>query len=110
MVTVGSDLGEQHDDLEDTFWNAGGRSVESVARVYNFFASWEGPTALETVNHQSTKNLAASGYLPFVDLFPWFTKDDKDCLAASRLLRQYMNTVKPMIVLTYGERVSPLSV
>jgi hypothetical protein len=106
MVTIGSDLGEDYDSAEDTFWNAGGRSADAVTRIYNFFSSWEGPTALESVNDSTTKSLAGNGHLPFVDMFPWFTKDDKDCLKASELLRRYMNIAKPMIVLPYGERVS----
>jgi hypothetical protein len=106
MVTLASDLGEDHDSTEDTFWNAGGRSVDAVSRIYNFFSSWEGPTALESIDAGATKRLAANGHLPLVDLFPWFTKDEKDCLKASELLRRYMNIAKPMIVLAYGERVS----
>ena len=106
MVTLGSDLGEEHESAEDTFWNAGGRSVDAVTRVYNFFCSWEGPTALESIDAYATTNLAASGHLPFVDLFPWFTKAEQDYPKASQLLRRYMNAAKPMIVLAYGERVS----
>ncbi|KAH7379386.1 hypothetical protein DE146DRAFT_626241 [Phaeosphaeria sp. MPI-PUGE-AT-0046c] len=104
MVTLASDLGEDHEDAEDTFWEAGGRSVDAVSRIYNFFSSWEGPTALESVDANATKNLAANGHLPLVDLFPWFTKVEKDYLKASELLRRYMNKTKPMIVLGYGER------
>jgi hypothetical protein len=106
MVTLASDLGEDHESMEDTFWNAGGRSVDAVSRIYNFFSSWEGPTALESIDAGATRKLAANGHLPLVDLFPWFKKDDKDCLKASELLRRYMNIAKPMIVLAYGERVS----
>jgi hypothetical protein len=106
MVTVGSDLGAEHESAEDTFWYAGGRSADAVTRIYNFFCSWEGPTALEAVDPNAAKNLANSGHLPLVDFFPWFTKNDKDYPKASELLRRYMNTVKPMICLAYGERVS----
>jgi hypothetical protein len=106
MVTIGSDLGEEHGNDEDTFWYAGGRSADAVTRIYNFFSSWEGPTALESVDPNAAKTLANNGHLPLVDLFPWFTKNDKDYLKASELLRRYMNTAKPMISLAYGERVS----
>jgi hypothetical protein len=106
MVTLASDLGEDHVTTEDTFWNAGGRSADAVTRIYNFFSTWEGPTALESINTGATRTMAAGGHLPLVDLFPWFTKDDKDYLKASELLRCYMNLAKPMIVLAYGERVS----
>ncbi|CAN9097540.1 unnamed protein product [Alternaria alternata] len=102
MVTLGSDLGEDHESTEDTFWNAGGRSADAVSRVYNFFSSWEGPTALEAVDPYTARNLASSGHLPFADVFPWFTKEEKDYLKASDLLRRYMNATKPLIVLAYG--------
>jgi hypothetical protein len=106
MITIGSDLGEEHESAEDTFWYAGGRSADAVTRIYNFFSSWEGPTALEAVDQNAAKTLANNGHLPLVDFFPWFVKHDKDYLKASDLLRRYMNTAKPMIALAYGERVS----
>ncbi|EAT78581.2 hypothetical protein SNOG_13956 [Parastagonospora nodorum SN15] len=105
MVTIGSDLGEDHESAEDTFWIAGGRSADAVTRIYNFFASWEGPTALESVNPNATRMLAGNGHFPLVDLFPWFRKSEKDFLKASDLLRRYMNVAKPMIALAYGERL-----
>jgi hypothetical protein len=105
MVTLCSDPGEGHESTEDTFWSAGGRSVDAVTRIYNFFLSWEGPTALELVDAVAARNLAMNGHLPLVDLFPWFKKEDKDHLKASELLRKYMH-IESMIVLAYGERVS----
>ncbi|KAH6637892.1 hypothetical protein C7974DRAFT_149749 [Boeremia exigua] len=103
MVTVASDLGEGHDSSEDSFWEAGGRSAEAVGYIYNHFASWEGPTALESVDPQKFKQLARDGYLPLVDRWPWYSKEDKDSAKASELLGRYMNAVRPMIVFTYGE-------
>ncbi|KAJ4381876.1 hypothetical protein N0V86_003243 [Didymella sp. IMI 355093] len=103
MVTIASDLGQDHDALEDTFWEAGGRSAETVGRIYNFFAAWEGATALESVDPLKYKKLARDNYLPLVDRYPWYCIDDKDTPKASELLRRYINAAKPMIVVAYGE-------
>ena len=71
MVTLGSDIGESHDSAEDTFWNAGRPSTNAVTRIYNFFSSWESPTALESVDSLATQSLAArvvNNQIPQIDL------------------------------------------
>lgn len=44
-------------------------------------------------------------YSHLFDVFPWFVKDGKDYQAAGKLLAQYMNVARPLIVLTYGDIV-----
>jgi hypothetical protein len=101
MVSVGSDLGDTHDDEESTFFEAGGRSADVVTTVYNHLYHWEQGLSA-SFDDLSTKNLAKAGQLPFADLFPWFVKHNNDYSDASRLLGQYMNITKPYLVLSYG--------
>lgn len=69
LVTLGSDIGDTHDDDTSGFFEAGGRSADVVTTFYNHFAYWEhGLTA--PFNRQTTKNLAREHHLPFADCFP----------------------------------------
>jgi hypothetical protein len=41
MVTVGSDIGELHENHEDEFFEAGGRAADAATACYNYFAQRE---------------------------------------------------------------------
>ncbi|KAF1843744.1 uncharacterized protein K460DRAFT_408067 [Cucurbitaria berberidis CBS 394.84] len=88
MVTLGSDIGEKHEDEEDTFFEAGGRAAEAATACYNYFSTWERGLGLP-LDVNSTKQLVQHNNLPFVDMFPWFTKNEKDYSAARKLFVNY---------------------
>ncbi|CAO2656112.1 Nn.00g049150.m01.CDS01 [Neocucurbitaria sp. VM-36] len=104
MVTLGSDIGEVHEDEEGTFFEAGGRAADAVIACYNRFATWESEPALGALDEGATKRLAQGNHLPFVDMFPWFIKAEKDYSTARTLLTSYLSQARPLIVLTYGDR------
>jgi adenylylsulfate kinase-like enzyme len=105
MVSVGTDLGDTHEDDDETFWYAGGRSVDAVSTVYNHFGHWEQGVVQASFNARLTRRMARKSCLPFTDVFPWFVKHDNDYSAGSKYLRRYMGIVKPIVVLTYGSLV-----
>jgi hypothetical protein len=104
MVTLGSDLGDTHDDEEAPFFEAGGRSADLVNVLYNNFAYWE-RSLTSSYNANFTKSTARKHLLPFVDLFPWFVKHKDDYKSASKFVGQYMNATTPYVVLAYGNLV-----
>lgn len=105
MVTLGSDIGELHADEEKSFFEADGRAANACVACYNRFATWERSLNIP-VDFSATKRLVQGNHLPFVDTFPWFTRDGKDYPAARKLLGEYLMQTKPIIVLTYGDLAS----
>jgi hypothetical protein len=105
LVSIGSDIGDTHAHDDQPFFRSGGRTAEVVSEVYNHFAHWEAGTLNASFNPSRTKELADISCLPFVDVFPWFVKQDADYEAASRSIAMYIATVKPFIVLAYGSLV-----
>jgi hypothetical protein len=105
MVTLGSDIGELQENQATPFFEGSSRAAGAVVDCYNHFALWEQDFG-NTLDANLTKKLARKNHLPFVDLFPWFSKEEKDYPAARKLLTQYMAEVQPLIVLCYGELVS----
>jgi hypothetical protein len=107
MITLGSDIGELQANQASAFFEGASRASVAVSDCYNYFALWEQEDGLgQAVDNNLAKSLAHKGMLPFVNLFPWFTKNEKDYPAARKLLGQYLATVQPMVVLTFGELVS----
>lgn len=76
-----------------------------MATCYNHFSHWERGVCHDLDEEYTTK-LAKGGFLPFVDTFPWFIKDDADYPAARKFLSDYLGITMPLIVLAYGEVVS----
>jgi hypothetical protein len=105
MVTIGSDIGELHENHQARFFEAGGRAADAAASCYNHFVHWELGFGY-SYDHTRTKSLVEAQFLPFVNTFPWFKKDELDYPAARDLLAQYLSHTRPLIVLTYGELVS----
>ena len=105
MVSVGTDLGDTHEDDDETFWYSGGRSSDAVSTVYNHFGHWEQGVVQASFNARLTRRMARKSCLPFTDVFPWFVKHDNDYSAGSKYLRRYMGIVKPIVVLAYGSLV-----
>jgi hypothetical protein len=105
LVSLGSDLGDTHEDDDSSFFEAGGRSADLVSYVYNNFGHWESGVLLASFDHGLTKRLAKDKCLPFADVFPWFVKHKDDYPKASELLAKYMRCVNPYVVLTYGTLV-----
>jgi hypothetical protein len=104
MVTLGSDLGDTHDDDEAPFFEAGGRSADLITTLYNNFGYWE-RGMMASFDAGLAKNLARQNKLPFVDLFPWPVKHKDDFTATSQFIRQFFNATKPYVVLAYGNIV-----
>jgi hypothetical protein len=107
LVTLGSDIGELHENQEESFFEAGGRAADAAIACYNRFCMWELGFG-HFLDEDATKRLVLGNYLPFADTFPWFAKDEKDYPAARALLSQYLGEVRPIAVLTYGDLVSYL--
>ncbi|RAR06499.1 hypothetical protein DDE82_003320 [Stemphylium lycopersici] len=103
MVSVGSDLGDTHEDDDKAFFQAGGRSADVVKYVYNHFAHWESGILSGPLDKDFTERLANQNGLPFTDVFPWFVKHKGDCEQGSKFLGDYMRIVTPYIVVTYGQ-------
>jgi hypothetical protein len=104
MVTLGSDIGELHENHQSPFFEAGGRAADAAASCYNHFVHWELGFGY-SYDHGRTKRLVEAQFLPLVNTFPWFQRDETDYPAARNLLAQYLGRTKPLIVLTYGELV-----
>jgi hypothetical protein len=106
MVTLGSDIGELQENCAAPFFEGGSRASGAVVDCYDHFSLWEQGFG-NALDRNLTKNLARANLLPFITLFPWFTKEAKDFLVARKLLTRYMAEVQPLIVLCYGELVTP---
>jgi hypothetical protein len=104
MVSLGSDLGDTHENDESTFFEAGGRASDAVTIIYNHFGQWE--NSVSPYDKQLAKDLAKANFFPFADLFPWFVKHTNDYQAAGKFIGQYIEATKPLIVLTFGSLVS----
>lgn len=101
FTTMATDIGQDdHDDSE--FYHSGRRSAEVVNACFDQIEHWEKPDG-SPFKRGATKAMSNDGYLPFVDLFPWFRKDDHDFGNAGQLLLSYLNATSPLIVLTYGQ-------
>jgi hypothetical protein len=105
MVALGSDIGELQENQATPFFEGSSRAAGAVVDCYNHFGLWEQDFD-QKFDSNLTKKLARKNHLPFVDLFPWFSKEEKDYPAARKLLTRYMAEVQPLIVLCYGELVS----
>jgi hypothetical protein len=101
MVCLGSDLGDDHEEDEKPFFEAGGRSADTMTTLFNYFGHWE-KGINSSFDEGFTKKLAADHQLPFVDYFAWYVKHKDDYEAASRLTARFMSLAKPYIVLAYG--------
>ncbi|KAJ4382743.1 hypothetical protein N0V86_001965 [Didymella sp. IMI 355093] len=100
-VTLGSDLGEDHEQDEGTFWEAGGRSADVVTNIYSRFLEWEaGPTA--SYNPIGFKSLCENHLWPMADVFAWYVKHKEDYSKAGEFLASYINAVRPWIIICYG--------
>jgi hypothetical protein len=101
LTSIASDIGQDdHDD--STFYESGRRSANIVNSCFDHLTHWEKPTG-SAFKPGATRAMSKSGYLPFVDLFPWFKKDEADYPKAGELLLEYLRATKPLIVLTYGQ-------
>lgn len=104
LVQLGSDLGDEHEDDELPFFEAGGRSADVLTINFNHFVFWEDP--MQGFDKKTTRKLAAKGFLTWTDYFSWFVKHKADFLGASRLSAKFMNVARPYIIVTYGAIVS----
>jgi hypothetical protein len=104
MVSLGSDLGDTHENEEGTFFEAGGRASDAITCIYNHFGQWE--NSVSSYDKHMAKDLAKANFFPFADLFPWFLKHSNDYHAAGKFTGQYIEVTKPLIVLTFGSLVS----
>lgn len=103
MVSIGSDLTAEAVRNRSSFYRGGIAASELAMRV------WDNLAHLELGYHSTAArpvlDLQSRGHLPFVDLYPWTTKSDKDLLPALALLRSYLQNTKPLIVLTFSRLV-----
>jgi hypothetical protein len=106
MVSLGSDIGDTHEEDDSTFFEAGGRAADVVTAVYNHFGYWEAGVLNRPFDVNFTKTLAKAKLLPFVDVFAWFVKHKDDYEAAAEYTALYMKAAKPFVVLSYGSLVS----
>ena len=104
LVTLGSDMGALFGVPRKPFFESDYVSAVSMNMIINQLGHWEQPFG-STFNDQLTKQLAGAGKLPFADLFPWPVKHDDDFEQAGRLTVQYMEAVRPMLIMTYGRLV-----
>jgi hypothetical protein len=101
MTIVASDIG-QDSNGESTFFDETRRSANTVKKCYDVLLHWEKLSA-SSFTPGGTRDLANKGYLPFVDVFPWFKASVDDYPPAGKLLLQYLHTTKPLILLAYGQ-------
>jgi hypothetical protein len=107
ITSIASDIGQDdHDDT--TFFNSNRRSSNIVKLCYDSLIHWEKPYG-RPFTHGEVVTMANAGYLPFVDVFPWFAKHKDDYEAAAGLLMNYLRATKPLILLTYGQTPSYLA-
>lgn len=65
LVTLGSDIGELHNDNESPFFEAGGRTADAVSTCYNHLGFWERGFG-HSFDDGLTRRLARDKLLPFV--------------------------------------------
>lgn len=106
LVFLGSDLGDDHEEDEPTFFEAGGRTVDAVTALLNQIGSWEDPTGRK--QDSFVQNLVEDHLLPFFDYHPFYAKHAANYHAASDLSYFYMQLAKPYIVVAFGIQVCAL--
>ncbi|KAJ4316457.1 hypothetical protein N0V94_005448 [Neodidymelliopsis sp. IMI 364377] len=100
MVFFGSDLGDNHEEDEKQFFEAGGRTADVVSVLLNFFGYWE--KLPDAFDEGFTKRLAQENQLPFFDYFPWYVKHKNDYGAANKYSSKYLKTSNPYVVVSFG--------
>lgn len=108
MVTIGSDMPPDTVKNLKPWYKGGFESGNLVIDIFNELArneSFSSSGLPASVSEMYTKR-----QLPFVDLYPWTKKDKASLPSALKLLRKYLQAVKPIIALTFSTLVSSSAV
>lgn len=103
MVTVGSDLTADAIRTKASFYSGGVISAEFMMDVLDNLVYCE--LGYRSTATRPVLDLQSNGHLPFVDLYPWAIKADRDFQPALKLLRTYLQVSKPYVVLTFSDKV-----
>lgn len=79
------------------------RAAENVMMWYNYFSIPERPFGA-LLDEDYTIRLSREHYFPMIDLFLWFKKDSADYVSAVQLVQQYLEAVRPLIIVPYGQK------
>ena len=104
MVTIGADLPLEMQQEVKPWYKGGFDSADLSIEILNNLGGCELGYLTSATSYVRT--MYDNKQLPFVDLFPWTKKDDQDFDAALGLLRHYLQATKPIIVLTFSQKVS----
>jgi hypothetical protein len=108
VTSIASNIGTDG-HVDSTFYKSERRSAEVVNTCFDQLDFWERPFGESSFEPGATKSMSKAGHLPFVDVFPWFQKNNADFAEAGKILSSYLQTTKPLIVLTYGQLPSYLA-
>lgn len=73
-----------------------------VVEILDSLAKWETTLHAEPT---SVAHMAERHFLPFINLFSWAKSDDRDQAAAAGHVREYLQAAKPLVALTFGQKV-----
>ncbi|KAH6633093.1 hypothetical protein C7974DRAFT_452279 [Boeremia exigua] len=107
ILTVASDIGSDYHP-PSWFYRSGRRSAEIVTDCLDTIINWE-KSLDETALEEPTKALASGGYLPFADVFAWFSKNKTDFPFAGKHILALTQTTEPLILVMYGQLPSYLA-
>jgi hypothetical protein len=108
IVFIGSDLTDNLVVKKEWFFRGSGGASKIIMDIIDSLAYSEMGYRSTMVRPVAT--LRDNQNLPFVDLYPWVGKDGVDYSAATRLLRDYLCTTKPLVTFTLGFLVSSTAV
>lgn len=85
------------------FWECDCESSRILLALTKQLTLWE--TELGVIQPNSVTDIVNEGFLPFVNLYPRGEKQGNNFESATDLLRTYLRTVRPLIVLSLGHEV-----
>lgn len=107
MVTVSSEMPIQKLSDPRRLFDEKHPSTDFWGCIINWFCSWEQHHGMYVDSYIQV--LASQHHIPFVDLYPWPSKDPSNFDQAATFARQYLQAVNPLIITTHSEHVTALA-
>ena len=107
LVTVGLEFSLDAYLNPVPFYTGGIGTRDLVVEILDSLAKWETTLHAEPT---SVAHMAERHFLPFINLFSWAKSDDRDQAAAAGHVREYLQAAKPLVALTFGQKVSSIAV
>ena len=107
LVTVGSEFTLEAYLNAVPFYKGGSGARDLVAEIFSCLVKWESGPYTQSI---TPADMVDRHYLPFINLFSWTKIHDRDQNAAVGQVREYLQAAKPLVALTFGQKVSSIAI